>query len=100
MYKVVGILKRPAGMPFDEFKKWWLEVHAPKVKKWHGLSEYRINFCTTSDQRYDGVAEVWFQSKDDMEAVFDSQNGQVARQSATSGSSEIVVLLTEEHVIV
>ena len=100
MYKVIGILKRPADMPFEEFKTWWLEEHAPKVQKWKGLEEYRINFCTTSEEKYDGVAEVWFERKEDMDAVFNTDNGKVARQSATAGASELVVLLTEEHVIV
>ena len=70
MYKIIGILKRPEGMPFEEFKKWWLQEHAPKVKKWKGLSEYRINFSSTPDQRFDGVAEVWFKNKNDMDVVF------------------------------
>ena len=100
MYKIFGILKRPENMPFDDFKSWWLNEHAPKVRKWKGLFKYRINFCTSPDQDFDGVAEVWFKDKHSMDAIFTSENGQVARQSATSGSSQIVVLLTEEQVVV
>ena len=32
-HKVLGILKRPDGMTFEQFKKWWVEVHAPRVMK-------------------------------------------------------------------
>ncbi len=35
MYKVIGILKRPEGMNIEDFRRWWLEEHAPKVKQWH-----------------------------------------------------------------
>ncbi len=100
MFKVVGILKRPEGMDFEAFKTWWLTEHAPKVKQWPGLVEYRINLCTTPDQDYDGVAEVWFKTKEEMDAVFATPEGQRARGSATSGSGQISILLTEEHVIV
>ena len=61
MFKVMGIIKRPEGMEFSAFKQWWLEEHAPKVKRWPGLKEYRINLCTTPDQDYDGIAEVFFE---------------------------------------
>lgn len=100
MFKVIGILKRPDGMDFEAFKTWWLTEHAPKVKQWPGLKEYRINLCTTPDQAYDGVAEVWFETREAMDAVFGSDAGQRARKSATGGASDLAILLTEEHVIV
>ena len=100
MYKVMGILKRPDGMDFEAFKKWWLEEHAAKVKQWPGLVEYRINLCTTPDQKYDGIAEVWFKTRGEMEAIFDKPEGQRARQSATGGSGDLAILFTEEHVMV
>ncbi len=100
MFKVIGIIKRPDGMDFEVFKQWWLNEHAPKVQQWPGLREYRINLSTTPDQAYDGVAEVWFDTREAMDAVFGTGEGQRARDSATSHASDIAILLTEEHVIV
>ena len=100
MYKVMGIIKRPEGMDFEEFKQWWLVEHAPKVKQWPGLKEYRINLCTTPDQDYDGVAEVSFETQEAMDAVFGTEEGKRARASATAGASGVSILLTEEHVMV
>jgi uncharacterized protein (TIGR02118 family) len=100
MYKVVGLLKRPEGMEIEDFHRWWLEEHAEKVKQWPGLVRYCINLSTTDDQVYDGAAEVWFDKREQMDAVFSKAEGQRARQSATDGSREIVILLTEEHVMV
>jgi len=82
MYKVMGIIKRPEGMDFEAFKSWWLKDHAPKVKQWPGLKEYRINLCTTPDQAFDGVAEVWFESREAMER---------ARQPITRNPSRFCV---------
>lgn len=100
MYKVIGIIKRPEGMDFAQFKAWWLTTHAPKVQQWPGLKKYSINLCTTSDQDFDGVAEVWFETREEMEAVFDTPEGQRARESATGTASRISILLTEEHEMV
>ncbi len=100
MYKLMGVIKRPAGMDFDAFKTWWLTEHAPKVQQWPGLVEYRINLCTSPDQTYDGVAEIWFESREAMDAVFSTPEGQRARASAVAGASALEILRTEEHVIV
>ncbi len=100
MYKLIGILKRPEGVSVEAFHQWWLQEHALLVKQFPGLRKYAINLTTTGDQRYDGVAEVWFDSKQDMERVFSTREGQAARQSATGHSGEIAILFAEEHVIV
>lgn len=100
MYKLFGILKRPEGVSLEEFHQWWLKEHAVLVKRFPGLTKYAINLMTSGDQRYDGVAEVWFEKKEDLEKIFTSPEGQTARQSATNHSGEIVVLFAEEHVIV
>jgi len=36
-YKIFGILKRPDGMTFEQFKTWWVEVHVPRVMKWPNI---------------------------------------------------------------
>jgi uncharacterized protein (TIGR02118 family) len=100
MYKVMGILKRPDDMSIEEFQKWWLEEHANLVKKFPGLKRYAINLTTSEDQRFDGVAEVWFESKEALEKIFTMPEGEAARQSATSHSKEIVILFTQENVII
>jgi uncharacterized protein (TIGR02118 family) len=100
MYKIVGILKRPEGMDFEEFKRWWLTVHAPKIKKWPGVIEYRINLATTPDQDFDGVAETSFATREAMEAAFGTSVGSAAKQSAGGGSSAMHLVFTEEHIII
>ena len=100
MYKLIGILKRPEGVSIEAFHQWWLQEHATFVKRFPGLKKYAINLSTSGDQRYDGVAEVWFETKQDLEKVFSTPEGQAARQSATSHSGELAILFTEEHVIV
>jgi len=100
VYKLIGILKRPEGVSIEAFHQWWLQEHATFVKRFPGLKRYAINLTTSGDQRYDGVAEVWFEHKEDLEKVFSTQEGQAARRSATSHSGELAILFTREHMIV
>ena len=51
-YKVFGILKRPDGMTFEQFKKWWLEVHVPRVMKWPNVVAYDVNFALNESEPY------------------------------------------------
>jgi len=100
VYKLIGILKRPEGVTIEAFHQWWLQEHATLVKRFPGLKKYAVNLTTNGDQRFDGVAEVWFDSKEDLERVFSTPEGQAARQSATGHSGELAILFTQEHVIV
>jgi len=77
-YKVFGILKRPDGMTFEQFKKWWLEVHVPRVMKWPNLLGYDVNFALNENEPFDGVGIVCFDTKEAAERVFQTLEG-VAR---------------------
>jgi len=100
MYKLIGLLKRPEGMSLEDFQRWWLTEHSTYVKRFPGLKRYVINISTTPDQPFDGMAEVWFETKEDLEKVFTLPEGQAGRQSATSHSSQIAIMFTRENIIV
>jgi hypothetical protein len=63
-YKIFGMLKRPDGMTFEQFKTRWVEVHVPRVMKWHGIVAYEINFPLNENEPFDGVAAVSFDSRE------------------------------------
>jgi uncharacterized protein (TIGR02118 family) len=99
-YKVFGILKRPNGMTFEQFKKWWLEVHVPRVMKWPGLVGYDVNFALNENEPFDGVGIVCFDNKEAAEKVFQTLEGSSARSAAIAESSRNAIFLAEEVVIV
>jgi uncharacterized protein (TIGR02118 family) len=100
MYKVIGMLKRPEGTTFEQFRTWWLREHVPRVKKWPGLQAYHINMALNEDEPFDGVAEVWFRSKQEAEGIFSTEEGHAAKEAAMEGSSSSVIFVVEEHTIV
>jgi EthD domain len=79
-YKVFGILKRPDGMTFEQFKKWWLEVHVPRVMKWPNLVAYDVNFALNENEPFDGVGIVYFDTKEAAERVFQTLEGSAFRR--------------------
>lgn len=76
MIKLVSIFKRPPGMTFEELKDWWLGPHAAIGKRMPGLKKYVVSLAipTPADMLvpgeksidYDGIAELWFDSLDDL----------------------------------
>jgi uncharacterized protein (TIGR02118 family) len=100
MFKVIGILKRPEGMSVGEFRRWWFDEHAPKVKRWPGLVGYHLNMAVSDDEEFDGVAEVWFDSERSARDVFSTPEGAAARESALGGSGRSVIFVAEETVVV
>jgi uncharacterized protein (TIGR02118 family) len=70
MIKLVGMMKRKAGMSVEDFQSHWLNVHAPMIAKVPGMRRYVQSHSIPEaygdfPQAYDGMAEAWF---DDLEA--------------------------------
>ena len=74
-YKIFGILKRPDGMTFEQFKTWWVEVHVPRVMKWPNIVAYEINFPLNENEPFDGVGWVSFDSREAAETIFRTPEG-------------------------
>ncbi len=83
MIKLVYCLRRRPEFSREEFQRYWRENHAPLVKKHSGtLRIQRYVQVHTSDhpltaalrssragpEPFDGVAELWFESAEDLQA--------------------------------
>ena len=92
--KLVFTLRRRKGMSRDEFKRYWREQHAPLVKR-HAetlrIKRYVQTHARETDfdegvsaprgseaRFYDGVAELWWDSLEDLAAAYASEAGQAA----------------------
>ena len=93
MIKLSFCLHRLPGLSREEFQKYWFEKHAPLVKKHssilhirryvqtHGLStpfNDAIRASREAPEMYDGVAELWWDNLDTLQAVLASPEGQAA----------------------
>jgi uncharacterized protein (TIGR02118 family) len=106
MVKLMYILTPKAGISRDEFRRYWVETHAPIVKEIPHLERYVINvFRARSDATspaIGGVAEQWFASTEAMRTSF----GTVAAQRARADIANFAEVaqnafgVVDEHIVV
>jgi uncharacterized protein (TIGR02118 family) len=105
MIKVFAMLRRRAGVSREEFHRWWLDEHVPYVVKLPNLRKYRVCLVTGSTSHegrepWDGIAELWFDSRAALEAAWSSDVGVAALAHSRASHSERLVLIAEEHELV
>ena len=107
MIKWIPLVKRPPTMTVEELHKWWLGPHAELAKGLPGLKKYVISLAIEGPEKaiqgiqYDGIAEMWFDSMDDIRKAQASsafaELGKDVREHNVTVAGEIY---TEEHTIV
>ena len=105
MIKVVVLLRRPGTWTRERFHRWWLDEHVPLAKVLPGLRKYRVCLVTGSTSHegrepWDGIAELWFDSRAALEAAWASEVGEKALAHSRESHSDRVVLITEEHALI
>ena len=122
MIKLVFTLRRREGMSREEFQRYWREEHAPLVRR-HAetlrirryvqthardtdLDEALAGSRGSEARAYDGVAELWWDSLEDLMAAFSSEAGQAAGAALLEDEARFIDLprsplwLGEEHAVV
>ena len=122
MIKLVFTLRRREDMTREEFQRYWREQHAQLVKRQADALQIRryvqvhardtdldeaIAGPRGSEPRfYDGVAELWWDSLEELVAAFSSHAGQAAAQELLEDEQRFVDLprsplwLGEENVVI
>jgi uncharacterized protein (TIGR02118 family) len=101
--KVVALLKAVPGVSREDFRQRWVEEHVPLTLQMERLRGYRVNVAIDEQEidgelPYDGTAELWWDSLEDMQADFDSEAGLRAGEDADSFTVVRQHIYTEEHV--
>ena len=94
--KAIILLTRREGDTPEEFRRWWLEVHAPLARELPGLRKLVFN-VVEGDAGHDGVAELWFDSLEDFEAAYASEIGQRVAADSIAHVGRRVRLLVDEQ---
>jgi uncharacterized protein (TIGR02118 family) len=118
--KVVMAIRRRDDVAPEEFHRYWREEHAPLACRLLGrlnLRRYVQTHTIDTDvnaqlaaargtfQAFDGVAELWWDSLDDLLAVLGSEDGQRANAELAEDEARFIDLersslfLTEEQVM-
>jgi len=122
MIKLVFTLRRREGMSREEFQHYWLEKHGPLVRQ-HAATlhirryvqvhrhETAANDALAAQRGcqpafYDGVAELWWDSLEDLAAVMSDPAAQAAGQELLEDEARFIDLahsplwLGQEHEVV
>jgi uncharacterized protein (TIGR02118 family) len=103
--KLVALLKAAPGMSREQFSSRWTEGHAPFVLRFKHLKGYRVNIAIEEYQEiegelpYDGTAELWWDSLDEMREDFDSPEAQAAVTDVNEFVAHQTLLVTRETVV-
>ena len=108
MIRLTYLLRRKPDMSRAEFQKYWREVHGPLVASHaHTLSMLRyVQVHTLEEDQgeqlagargkmekpYDGVAELWWNSRDDAASAHESPRGQAAAQQLVEDEAKFIDL--------
>jgi uncharacterized protein (TIGR02118 family) len=103
--KLIALLKAKPGMTREEFSRRWVEGHAPLTLRFKNLKGYRINVAIDEHQEiegelpFDGTAELWWDSIEEMQADFASREAEVAVADADTFTVVRTHIYTEEYVL-
>lgn len=122
MIKLTFVLRRREDVDAEEFHRYWHEEHGPlvaghaetlRIRRY--VQSHRIETPLNAaiaelrgitDEPYDGVAELWWDSADDIVAVLGTEEGQAAGAALLEDEARFIDLpassiwFNEEHEIV
>jgi uncharacterized protein (TIGR02118 family) len=98
MIKAMIFLKRREDMSREAFRNWWLGAHKDKAAQLPNLRRLCFNLAV-GEGPYDGVAEQWYDTLEDMEAAYQSDIGKVVAEDSLKHVSGRERLLVEENEI-
>ena len=120
MVKLVFVIRRRQDMEPEEFHRYWLEEHGPLARglveplgarryvQAHTVApELNAQLAATREtgEAFDGLAELWWDSLEDLAAAFASEEGQAAGRTLMEDEARFIdfarssLFLTEEHEI-
>ena len=106
MVKVITFLKRKAGMPVEEFQRYWRERHPEIVTRLPGIRRYVQSHTLPAAYKdgepiYDGIAEVWADDTDALRAMTRSPDHAAlqADEARFIDRSTMGVVITDDHLV-
>lgn len=122
MIKLVFCVRKREDLPVDEFYRYWLQDHGPLVAS-HAQALNIVRYVQShtvnpelgqavSSQRgmkvkgFDGLAEVWWESADTLDAALSSPEGEAAGAALAADEARFIdmenstIFFSEEHQVV
>jgi uncharacterized protein (TIGR02118 family) len=97
MFKAVILLTRKPEISPAQFRAWMLEEHAPLARALPGLRRLVFNIVEMEDPAYDGISELWFDTREAFDAAYATEIGKrVAGDSLAHVTSRTRLFVDEQ----
>lgn len=121
MVKIVFCLRKLSHLTTEQFQWHWLDIHAPLVRKHHqvlriaryvqfhsdfGPMEKKLRAFRNSPEPYDGVAEIWYESREALATLGENSEARAASRELLEDEKRFVdhsrspIWLGQEKVII
>lgn len=101
MFKAMIFLTRREGVSREAFAEWWLQRHAPMAAQLPGVRGIHFNLVDgEAAGGFDGVSELWFDSRSDFDAAYATPHGQAVAADSMANVSRRERLFVDEHRVV
>ncbi len=97
MFKAIILLARRPDTSREEFRGWWLDEHAELAKGLPGLRRAVFNLVDGEDAEFDGVSEIWFDSREAFDAAYATEHGQRVAADTLAHVARRERLFVDEH---
>lgn len=97
MIKLIALYRKPSEP--EEFDKHYTDVHTPLVERYPGLRKLEITRITGApigETKFHVMAEMYFDSKDAMDAALSSPEGKAVARDLMSFAAEVVTVFHGE----
>ena len=101
MFKAMILLKKNKNMQKNDFANWWLGKHSKMASKLPKIRKLCFNLVESGgSEEYDGIAEQWFDSKEDFIDAYESDIGKkVAADSMSNVQDRIRIFVNENQIV-
>ena len=99
MTKLIALYRKPPDVA--EFDKHYTETHTPLVRQYPGLRKLeitRIMGAPIGDTKFHLMCEMYFDSKDAMDAALASKEGKAVARDLMSFAADVVTVFIGEEV--
>jgi uncharacterized protein (TIGR02118 family) len=97
-FKAVILLSRRDDMTREDFRRWWLDEHAPLARQLPAVR--RAIFNVADGDEIDGISELWFDSEADFTAAYATEIGQRVAADSVAHVRSRVRMFVDEHIVV
>ena len=97
MTKLIALYRKPSDPA--EFDKHYFEVHIPLVRKFPGLKKLEVTRVTGApigEAKFHLVAEMYFDSRDAMDAALASAEGKAVTRDIMSFAADVITVFHGE----